>query len=174
MSRGREISGRPGSQAAPRAAFAHRGATRARGGSRGRAGLTTVGIAAALALCALGPIACGGVFLQEDPPERVSVDITSASVDSVMVVTSELFVLTDQGGEQLIEADSAVVLLPFQDEEDIRETQRFLIKVMPADPDAAEATVTLRVRVDGDVRFDRESDVVQDPLEFRFLFAGSG
>lgn len=118
---------------------------------------------------------CGGL-LSNDPPERVTADITSAATDSVLVVTSTAFVLTDQGGDELLDSDTVVVDLPYHVETDITSTRRFLIKVYPGDSVAADTMdfpVNLRVQVDGEVRFDRESDVSETPLEFRYLFAGS-
>lgn len=118
---------------------------------------------------------CGGL-LSNDPPERITSDITSSAVDSVLIVTSTAFVLTTDGGDELLDSDTATVALPYHLETDITETRRFLIEVFPGDSvgaDTTEVPVTLRVQVDGEVRFDRESDVSETPLEFRYLFSGS-
>lgn len=127
-----------------------------------------LGLAAALLLAALG--GCGGL-LDEDPPERIDAEITSTGVDSVSVVTSTRFALTSDGGERFFEADTATVPLPHSLTRDIRDTRRFYIRVTPTGEEGA-ATVSMRVRVDGEVRYRQERDIREVPLQFRFVYAG--
>lgn len=103
----------------------------------------------------------------------MTAEIASGTVDSVRIVTSTSFDVVAPGQEQLVESDTLVVPLPHTEQEDISASRRYLIRVFPADTAAAEAPVSLQVRVDGEVRFDEESDIRDTPLRFTLVFRGN-
>lgn len=111
----------------------------------------------------------------EDPsPESVRVIIDGTPGDTLVVVTSSVFVAAqNELGETTVnpfDADTTVWVLPVDRTFDIREDQRFLIRGVPADSVSS-------VSIDANVQIDSRSPWVADvevthlnPFLFLFLF----
>ncbi|NNF26604.1 MAG: hypothetical protein HKO53_06035 [Gemmatimonadetes bacterium] len=111
----------------------------------------------------------------EDPtPESVRVMIDGTPGDTLLVVTSSVFVAAqNELGETTVNpfvADTTVWVLPVDRTFDIREDQRFLIRGVPADS-AASVSIDVNVQVDSRSPWAADVEVTYvNPFLFLFLF----
>lgn len=122
----------------------------------------------ALALTALP--ACDFSFIDAEDASVAEFFIRGTSQSgTVRVITSTTFeaASTDDGQPYLLEADTAVVEMPFQSSRDISANRRFYVQA--SNPDSSAATLTLRVLIGGDERYNVSRTVTTETLDFRFV-----
>lgn len=129
-----------------------------------------------LLLLALGIPALGGCDAFSAPErEEARAVVTTEEEAEVRIVTSTMFTLSgdDPGAGQpsvaLEEADTSVVIPPFDRTFDISETRRFFIRVEPTDTASVQAT--LEVFIDGESLGPLAGDLQDDPLQDVFASA---
>jgi len=114
-------------------------------------------------------VGCDHISGPGSDPESARANVTSDVEElSVTVVTSTRFdaVRQSDGGASvsLLDSDTAVATLPYDESFDIRSTGRFFVTVGAAD--TTGVPVTLRAYVDGTERFRRTVAVGEEPLTF--------
>lgn len=122
-------------------------------------------------LLLLTAIGCDHLSGPGSDPESARASVTSDADElSVTVVTSIRFdaVRQSDGGASvaLVDSDTAVAPLPYDESFDIRSTGRFFVTVEAAD--TTGIPVTLQAFVDGTERFRRTVPVGEEPLTFIF------
>lgn len=111
----------------------------------------------------------------EDPsPESVRVSIDGTPGDSLVVVTSTVFVAAqNELGETTVnsfDSDTTVWILPVDRTFDIREDQRFLIFGVPRDS-TGTVSIDANIRIDSRTPWTADIDVTHvNPFLFLFLF----
>lgn len=86
------------------------------------------------------------------------------------IITSQYFQASRQseGGANvtLIDSDTVVDSLPYDEQHDIRDSQRFFVTVEAADTSATGTSVTLKAYLDGNERFRSTVPLGEEPLTF--------
>ena len=120
---------------------------------------------AAASLCGAlaGASACDSLT---GTPEREQAEVAVsalASAGNVTMVTSTVFSVVAGGEVLLLEADTQVVGLPFQNTFPLEGLNRFFVSVGPGTP-GDTASVRMQVRIDGESWFDDERTLGADSL----------
>lgn len=129
-----------------------------------------------LLILALAPLtACDLSFIDSEDPQSVTVEVSGTSESGmVRIVTSTVFRQAegDEGQPSLLDADTSVVQMPHQRTHDLGEDARFFVEA--ASPDSTQATLTMRVVIEGEERFDATRTVTTDVLRFSFVASSFG
>jgi hypothetical protein len=106
--------------------------------------------------------------------QRARIVIEGEDAADLLLVTSTLYI-----GEQInntpelfitvLEADSARVSPPFDDEIELDPTGRLLVRLFQQDP-TANPTVRMRIVLDGDEVYDVTAELVDSYLEYVFVY----
>lgn len=131
-----------------------------------------------LGLLVLGGAGCDDLLDDTQPlPDFARVVLTGASPVDLEIVTSTNFqVVSDfelqETFVQLILSDTALAVPPYEDDIDIRSTERFFIRV--TNHAAEVADITLEVSFDGTVEYNQSAFMSEGgSLEFTQIFRGT-
>lgn len=126
-----------------------------------------------LALITLAVAACGLTDSSIDP-DNIEVVLEGASGTQVVVVTSQAFTVggSDESGVsvQLISADTTQVGLRYDRRVSLAPSYMFYVEALPVDPDAAPASLQMRVLVDGDERYVKSGTVGRDEFAYAYVY----
>ena len=127
-----------------------------------------------VAVAAAGSLLGACDWFEDPTPESVRVTIDGTPGDSLIVITSTVFVAaTNELGSTTVNSfasDTTVWMLPADRTFDIREDQRFMILGTPGDS-ATTVPIDANVRVDTRTPFRADIDVTaENPFLFLFLF----
>lgn len=127
-----------------------------------------VGAGAALAVVTAGA-ACG--LFDIPAPESARVILQGTRGTSVRMVTSSDFqvVRTVEGPPrlgELVKADTAWVVIPFDSRYDIRKRMRFYVRVF--DVDSVAPVVNMQVYIDDRLDYDATRNILEQPLEYLY------
>lgn len=120
----------------------------------------------------LMPLGGCDFFLEDPTPDEARVELSGNGSEQVRLLLSKNFLTArSETGEttvELLEADTVIVAPPFERTFDIRDERQFFAQARAADTVAT--SVRVRVFLDGEMRFDQSRDVLQEPLQFLYLF----
>ena len=127
-------------------------------------------VALLLIVGGLGLVGCD--WFEDQRPEEVTVLVTGDDGVTVEVITSmKLVAARTETGEtrvQLIEADTALVTIPWSQKYNIAGDYRFFLQVSNAG--AADPVVNAEVLLDGKPRYNQGGILREVPLRFLYLF----
>jgi hypothetical protein len=111
-------------------------------------------------------------WFEDQRPEEVTVLVTGDAGVTVEVITSKKLVAarteTGETRVQLLEADTAMVTIPWSETYNIAGDYRFFLQV--ANPDSPDPVVNAEVLLDGESRYDQGGILREVPFRFLYLF----